>query len=205
MEDILAIVVVLATIGVIAYTVSKIIAHRREQAEAEAHRKELMDRLNAAATRDRERMLAKVTQKPLHEESESDLAYMREHNLITAAEASAALRKKRTFVKREEPTPVAVATTSDSNLLSDLANIAIIANTVNHWNDNAAHRVEHSPEPERSVGVTTKESSWGFDDSDSRKSISSSMDTSSSWSSSSSSSSSSYSSSSDSSSPSSDW
>lgn len=57
---------------------------------------------------------------------------------------------------------------------------------------------------ERSVGVSKSESSWGFDDADSRKSISDSMDTSSSYSSSSSSSSDSWSSSSDSG-PSSDW
>jgi hypothetical protein len=207
MEDILAIIVVLATIGVIVYIVNKIIAHRREQAEAEAHRQELMDKLNAAATRDRERALAKVVEKPLHQESESDLAYMREHNLITASEEKEALRKKRQYKKRTvEPTPTPVettSTTSSSNLLSDLADIAIIANTVHHWNDNSTNRTERISEP--SVGVTTKESSWGFDDSDSRKSISSSMDTSSSWSSSSSSSSSSDYSSSDSSSPSSDW
>lgn len=53
------------------------------------------------------------------------------------------------------------------------------------------------PREERSIGVTKTESSWGFDDSESRKSVSSSMDTSSSWSSSSDSSSDSG--------PSSDW
>lgn len=74
-----------------------------------------------------------------------------------------------------------------SNLLSDIADVAMIANTVRHWNDNT-----HS-EPvreERSVGVTKSESSWGFDDSDSRKSVSDTFGSSSSdssWSSSSSS------------------
>lgn len=128
--------------------------------------------------------------------------------------------KKRTFEKRDEstvpprgkettvtyaPSPTQSVRSDDSNLLNDIANIAIIANTVHHWNDN---KVEHSSTPERSVGVTTKESSWGFDDSDSRKSVSSSMDSSPGYSSSSSSSSDSWSSSSDSSSssgPSSDW
>jgi len=74
-----------------------------------------------------------------------------------------------------------------SSVLSDIADVAMIANTVRHWNDNT-----HS-EPvreERSVGVTKSESSWGFDDSDSRKSVSDTFGSSSSdssWSSSSSS------------------
>ncbi len=79
-----------------------------------------------------------------------------------------------------------------SNLLSDIADVAMIANTVRHWNDNKPHVTNTDnpidfPKEERSVGVTKSESSWGFDDSDSRKSVSdtfSSSSSDSSWSSS---------------------
>lgn len=94
---------------------------------------------------------------------------------------------------------------SNDNFLSDLADIAIIANTVHHWNDNSS---SHSRKTEDDTPVTSSSSSssWGFDDSDSRRSAASSFsssDSSSSWSSSSSDSSSSWSSSD--SGPSSDW
>ena len=46
------------------------------------------------------------------------------------------------------------------------------------------HSTNSSASEERSVGIRSSETSWGFDDSDSRSSISSSMDTSSSYSSS---------------------
>lgn len=184
MENLLIIGTALIAVGVVFLLVSKYIRHRQELAEA-----------------DNELVRQAASNPGLSKESLSDLAYMREHKLITPSEHNAAVRKKRQFVKREEPVPAPApvvttptVTTSNTSVLSDLADIAIIANTVHHWNDN---KVERSAEPERSVGVTTKESSWGFDDSDSRKSISSSMDTSSYSSSSSSSDSSSG--------PSSDW
>jgi len=96
---------------------------------------------------------------------------------------------------------------SSRSVLDDVADIAMIANTVRHWNDNKPHTTNTDnpidfPKEERSAGVSKTESSWGFDDSDSRKSVSDTF--SSSWSSSSSDSSSSWSSSSDSG-PSSDW
>ena len=134
---------------------------------------------------------------------------MLESKLITKRQYNAALREKKKTTPTYATPAVQPTPEPTSNLLSDIADIATIVNTVHHWNDHKPH-VSNTDSPidfpreERSVGVTTSESSWGFDDSDSRKSISSSMDTSSSWSSSSSDSSSSWSSSSDSS-PSSDW
>ena len=147
-------------------------------------------------------------------EAEARASASRAHSLASAI-ANAPPRKKRTFVKREDSTvpprgkettvtyaPSPTQSVQSSNILSDIADVAMIANTIHHWNDNS--RSEPVRE-ERSVGVSKSESSWGFDDSDSRKSISSSMDTSSSYSSSSSDSSSSWSSSDSSSSVSSDW
>jgi hypothetical protein len=184
MEDIFAIAAVLALIGFFWFFLSKMVKYHREKAEAEERRREVLA----------------------------------EHLLQVRREASARARahletpvKSAKVAPTPEPKKPSYApsttqsirnyetTTSSSDTLSDLANLAIIANTVHHWNDNS--RSEPARE-ERSVGVSKTESSWGFDDSDSRKSVSSSMDTSSSWSSSSSSDS--YSSSSDSG-PSSDW
>ena len=126
--------------------------------------------------------------------------------------------KKRTFVKREEPAPSYAPSPTQSvqssrSFLDDAADIAMIANTIHHWNDNTPHKSNTDspidfPKEERSVGVSKSESSWGFDDSDSRKSVSDTFgSSSSSYSSSSSDSSWSSSSSSDSfsSSASSDW
>lgn len=210
MEDIIAIVVIFTLVAGIAYTVSRFVKkHKLEQErEAEASRlaKEESDKyyadLRSKAKVAKVALAKPVKPKSLTQESESDLAYMRDYKLITQRQHDEAIREKR-----------AAESQSSSNLLSDLADIAMIANTVHHWNDNKPH-VSNTDSPidfpkERSVGVSTSESSWGFDDSDSRRSVSSSMDTSPSYSysSSSSDSSSSYSSSSDSSSssPSSDW
>ena len=118
--------------------------------------------------------------------------------------------KQRTFVKREEPAPSYTLSPTHSiqssrSILDDAADIAMIANTIHHWNDNQRSEPERV---ERSAGVTKSESSWGFDDSDSRKSVRDTFgSSSSSYSSSSSDSSWSSSSSSDSfsSSASSDW
>ena len=70
--------------------------------------------------------------------SPSDLAYMKDHNLIDKPAP-----KRTTYV----PTPVYSSPpvqTSSRSFLDDAADIAMIANTVHHWNDN-----------ERSVGVST--------------------------------------------------
>jgi hypothetical protein len=71
----------------------------------------------------------------------------------------------------------------NTSTLDDIANLAILANTIHHWNDNK--KVE-------TTTTSSSSSSWGFDDDDSRKSASSSF-------------SSSDSSSSSDSGPSSDW
>ena len=86
-------------------------------------------------------------------------------------------------------TTATTSSSTDDNFFSGMVTGMLIDNVVN----SITHKSESS------VGVSKSESSWGFDDNDSRKSISSSMDTSSSWSSSDSSSSSSDSG------PSSDW
>lgn len=187
MEDILAIVAVLALVGVFWYTLHKLLAWRKEKVEAEElRREEISKRLREIereqAAKHAARRLANTSSVP------------KETKKVTAEPA------KPTYAP--SPTQSMDAYQSSRSGLDDLADIAIIANTMRHWNDNS--RSEPVRE-ERSVGVTKTESSWGFDDSDSRKSISSSMDTdtSSSWFSSSSSSDSSWSSSD--SGPSSDW
>jgi hypothetical protein len=196
MDDILAIVIFFVACCVTGLFIRSMIKSHDAKVEAEAKRQQ---------------ELAKM-------EVSREAAY-------ASAIVNSAPRKKRTFVKREDAvatvpprgkettvtyTPSPTQSVQSSSFLSDAADIAIIANTIHHWNDNTPHRSNTDnpidfPREERSVGVSKSESSWGFDDSDSRKSISSSMDTSSSYSSSSSDSSSSWSSSDSSSSVSSDW
>lgn len=186
MDDILAVVIFFAACCVTGLFVRHLIKAHDMRVKLEKDRQALIERM-------RERDEAE--RKKLRESANKARAEM------AKSAASNAPPKKREFVKREEtPTyaPSATQSVQSSSFLSDAADIAMIANTIHHWNDNS--RSEPVRE-ERSVGVSKTESSWGFDDSDSRKSISSSMDTSSSWSSSSSDS---YSSSSDSG-PSSDW
>lgn len=169
MEDILAVVVVLALVVAFTFGLKAIIRGIAEK-KAEAKRKqEESDKFwESERIRTRkiaqERTLARMASPPPPKQLD--------------VYASGAGVGRSTYA----PQPV-----QSSSLLSDIADVAMIANTVRHWNDNT-----HS-EPvreERSVGVSKSESSWGFDDSDSRKSVSdtfSSSSSDSSWSSSSSS------------------
>lgn len=171
MENILAVVVVLALVVAFTFGLKAII---RGIAEKKAEQKRKQEESDKYWAEQREKA------------KERAFARLESATLNTPP-------KKRTFIKREEPAPSVSYSQPTRSVLDDVADIAMIAHTVRHWNDN-----NHS-EPvreERSVGVTKSESSWGFDDSDSRKSVSDTF---------SSSSSSSWSSSSSDSGPSSDW
>ena len=135
-------------------------------------------------------------------------AIAQERTLARMASINTPPPKQREFVKRDESFGVArgsqlnvthtqsqtqSVSSYQDNFLSDVVTAVAINSLLSNTHKSAG---SDYPKEERSVGVSKSESSWGFDDSDSRKSISSSMDTSSSWSSSSSS---------DSSGPSSDW
>jgi hypothetical protein len=204
MDDILAIIIFFVACCITGLFIRSMIKAHNAKVEAELKRQQAIAEARATDTREREKLRRQA------DEARKSLAQAHLEETFSVP------RKKRTFVKREESTvpPRGKETTvtyapsptqsvqSSRSLLDDAADIAMIANTIHHWNDNS--RSEPVRE-ERSVGVSKSESSWGFDDSDSRKSISSSMDTSSSYSSSSSDSSSSWSSSDSSSSVSSDW
>jgi hypothetical protein len=182
MEDILAIVAVLAMVGVFWFALNKLIVWRTEKKEAEEKRlDEIRKQAEDARTRMRNRRMEQAVK-----------------NIPTAPKPAVRVSEPIKPSYAPSSTQSVSSYDSSSNLLSDIADIAMIANTIHHWNDNSR---SETPREERSVGVTRTESSWGFDDSDSRKSISSSMDTSS-WSDSSSSSDSWSSSDSG---PSSDW
>lgn len=189
MEDILAIVVFFLGCAITGGFIHLLLKRHKQKVEAEQERQELISQhlLEVAReTRKRERQLrtesiaAAIKNSPPPKTLNTVAAGV---NVGRSTYASSATQSVRNY------------DTNTSDTLSDLANIAIIANTMNHWNDHSPQRTYRN---EPSVGVTKTESSWGFDDSDSRKSVSSSMDTSSSWSSSDSSSSSD-------SGPSSDW
>lgn len=183
MEDILAVVVVLALVVAFTFGLKAIIRGIAEKKAEQKRQQEESDKF-WEAERARTKKIAQ------------------ERTLARMASTNTPPPTKREFVKRDDsfgvssgaPLNVTYAQSPTQSILSDVADIAMIANTIHHWNDNS--RSEPVLE-ERSVGVSKSESSWGFDDSDSRKSASESF-SSSSWSSSDSSSSSD-------SGPSSDW
>ena len=191
MEDILAVVVVLALVVAFTFGLKAIIRGIAEKKAEQKRQQEESDKF-WEAERARTKKIAQ------------------ERTLARMASTNTPPTKKREFVKRDESfgvssgTPLNVTHAQSStqsvssyqdNFLSDVVTAVAINSLLSN-----THKSDDFPKEERSVGVSKSESSWGFDDSDSRKSISSSMDTSSSWSSSSSDS---YSSSD--SGPSSDW
>lgn len=188
MENILAIVVVLGMVGVFWFVLSRTIKYRAEKAQAIEDRQEII-----------RKHMSKIT-----EENNQ-----RAVSLSNAIKNTAKVPAKKPVVKVEPAKPSYAPSPTQSmesyqasrSMLDDVADVAMIASVIHHWNDKPHHTNTDNPidfpKEERSVGVSKSESSWGFDDSDSRKSISSSMDTYSS--------SDSYSSSSSDSGPSSDW
>jgi hypothetical protein len=188
MENVIAIVALFALIYFFWFFLSKMVTYYREKAEAEERRREviaehLLQVRRESAARARARLETPIKSTKVAPQPEP-------------AKPSYA----------PSPTQSMASYQSSRSLLDDAADVAMIANVIHHWNDKPHYTNTDNPidfpKEERSVGVSKSESSWGFEDSDSRKSISSSMDTSSSWSSSSSDS---YSSSSSDSGPSSDW
>lgn len=171
MEDILAIIAVLALVVAFSFGLRAFLRYRDEQKAEHQRKQEESDKFweaERARTKKlaQERTLARMSTPPPPKQLD--------------VYASGVGVGRSTYA----PQPV-----QSSSLLSDIADVAMIANTVRHWNDNRPHVTNTDnpidfPKEERSVGVSKSESSWGFDDSDSRKSISDSMDTSSSWSSS---------------------
>jgi hypothetical protein len=205
MEDILAIVFVLVAVALVVLSVRWFQRKTTERKEREY--REMQEQIEATRKwreTQREKSLKhavsntpKAVEKPLYQESPSDLAYMREHNLITAKQHRDAL------AAQSKPSYAPSATQSvnqyQDNFMSDVAMGMVINSLMSSTHNSQSGTVTEDRNTGR-VDVQVKESSWGFDDSDSRKSVSSSMDTSSSWSSSDSSSSSSSDSG-----PSSDW
>lgn len=185
MENVLAIIAVFALIGFFWFFISKMITYYREKAEAEERRREviaehLLEVRRQSAAKARARL-----------ETPTPVATTK---VVPKAEPA-----KPSYAP--SPTQSMESYQASRSMLDDVADVAMIASVIHHWNDKPHHTNTDNPidfpREERSVGVSKSESSWGFDDSDSRKSISSSMDTSSS--------SDSYSSSSSDSGPSSDW
>ena len=169
MEDILAIIAVLALVVAFSFGLRAFLRYRDEQKAEQQRKQEESDKYWA-----KQRELMKERNKARIESASANIPPMPKVAAPKPAE------------RDTSTTYYAQPVQQQSSLLSDIADVAMIANTIHHWNDN-----KHS-EPvreERSVGVSKSESSWGFDDSDSRKSVSDTFSSSSSdsWSSSSSS------------------
>lgn len=184
MEDIVAILLVVAcTIGVVMAGRAAWRMHKRhqkwkaEQAEAEQKRQIEATRKWREGLRQKQTVAA------------NSIGVQAGGNVAVGISSS-------NYKPSYAPSPTqSVQSYQSDNTLSDLANIAIIANTINHWNDH--NRTTSKSDDYSPVTSSTSSSSWGLDDDDSRKSASSSF--------SSSDSSSSWSSSSSDSGPSSDW
>jgi hypothetical protein len=98
-------------------------------------------------------------------------------------------RGKETTKRYTVDTPAPQSSVSDDRFMDTVMTSLVINTLMNSGRDSIAGTVTKDEDSGR-VGIKTEESSWGFDDSDSRKSVSSSFsssDSSSSWSSSSSS------------------
>lgn len=165
MEDILAIVLILAGVA------SVILAVRffMRRAEEKAAQEELERKQQIEATRKWREGLMKRMQTPV-----SSIPTPRKETPAPTYTRSTATQS---------------STPSDDGFVNGMLTGMLI--------DNVVHSLAHKSGGSSPIDFPSTEKSWGFDDSDSRKSISSSMDTSSSWSSSDSSSSDSG--------PSSDW
>lgn len=181
MEDILALIVVLVVIGSVVAIARIVYKSYKEHKRKEVERQELI-------------------QKKLDEVRYSPSQWAP----VTPQQYADAIPKRKPAMKKANNstsyanTPM---TTTSSTSTAAVADDGFFSGVVTGMLvDEVVKSFSHKSEP--SIGVTKSESSWGFDDSDSRKSISDSMDTSSSWSSSSSDS---WSSSSSDSGPSSDW
>jgi hypothetical protein len=175
MEDILAIAVVVAgvVLATLAIRAQWRLYKRRQQTKAEelARKQKAADEY-WAKRREQSRKAAVVNSKPLPPKQ---------------------VTPTRSYTSTTDTTTV------DNSFVNGMLTQMLIDTTIDairHGTDPDTGKV-YDREVERSVGVTKTESSWGFDDADSRKSVSSSMENS--WSSSDS-----FSSSSDSG-PSSDW
>jgi hypothetical protein len=171
MEDILAILLAAAAVAAVVYAVKRFINWRNEQKRI---REEYVAHAQAELARDMERRRQRIAER------------------LSTSIPSKTVQKKVVETKPSYATsPTQSVQSSDDGFVNGLlAGMLIDSLTHKSGGSNPIDfpKVDNTP-------------SWGLDDSDSRKSISSSMDTSSSWSSSSSDS---YSSSSDSG-PSSDW
>jgi uncharacterized membrane protein YebE (DUF533 family) len=163
MENILALVVVAVVIGG-AIAIGRIVyksykRHKEEEANRLAEAKIRVEEYWKQKEFERNMRVKEVNSKPVAKPAKK-----------TVSESYSEVTKKPT-----QQTSTTTTSSDDGFLTGMLVGAAI---------DSLLHSGKSEASVERSAGVSSKESSWGFDDSDSRKSISSSMDTSSSYSSS---------------------
>jgi hypothetical protein len=170
MEDILAIVVVLATVGLI-YGLFKYIGNKQK-----AHREKI-----ERQQRESEEYFAKLRAKSREAAMKKTLSTPPPTPKVSAAPST----------PMYAPSPTQSMIDHNDNFLSDVA-MGMVINSLLNSNHNSQSGVVTEDRQTGSVSVKVNESSWGFDDSDSRKSVSdtfsssSSSSSSDSWSSSSS-------------------
>lgn len=167
MENILAILVVLALVGVFWFFLTRIIKHREEKARAIEERQELI-----------RKHMVKISEE--NNQRAASLANAIKNTAVTPKKVETPV--KPTYV----PSPTQSVNSHDDNFLSDVAMGMVINSLLNSHRDSQSGTVTEDRST-GSVSVKVNESSWGFEDSDSRKSVSdtfSSSSSSDSWSSS---------------------
>lgn len=169
MEDILAIVVVLATVGLI-YGLFKYIGNKQKTLREKIEQQQ----------RESDEYFAKIRAKA-RENAAKRLSTPPPTPKVSAAPST----------PMYAPSPTQSMIDHNDNFLSDVA-MGMVINSLLHSNHDSQSGVVTEDRQTGSVSVKVNESSWGFDDSDSRKSVSdtfsssSSSSSSDSWSSSSS-------------------
>lgn len=164
MEDILALIIVLAIAGLFVWIGAKVYSRIKQERERKA-----------ILRQQHEKYIDSMRKK--YTVSKSMEGYV---NMLDRADPVKVHKpaKKESFSR--EMDYVKPETRRSDNSDDGFLTGALVGYAVN----SLLHSGDSNASEERSVGVRSSESSWGLDDSDSRSSISSSMDTSSSWSSS---------------------
>lgn len=200
MEDILAVILFFVAASITGLFIRHLLKTHAAKVAAEQKRQEVEAELKAEQVRAREK-LRRDAQAARAAMAASNTPPPKTLNTVAAKENVG----RSTYVPTHATSPTQ-SVQSDDGFVNGMLTGMLVDNLINSMpHKSGGSNPIDFPREERSVGVSKSESSWGFDDSDSRKSVSSSMDTSSSYSSSSSDSSSSWSSSDSSSSVSSDW
>lgn len=163
MEDIIALVLVVGIFALFAWGVTTLLKRMKREKEQQAERQ-------AAADKYWKEQREKINV-PTH--------WAKQPAPAIKAKKPEPISKTYASMNTKKASTTTTAPVSDDNFFEGIVTGMVVNSLIDS--------ITHKSEPSYSSSKSESSSSWGLDDSDSRKSISDSMDTSSSWSSSSSS------------------